>query len=122
VRLEQVTAAPEGRRRLGGRTQGRGGWQWACLALNSDDTYTEHYGTGRQAIKLPIISPQEKQAMMRLKDWWIYIARPEIGGNTDGDNGPVEIRAVGGDKRIKMSEMTAGVFCDLVVEVSPWPA
>lgn len=57
--------------------------------------------------------------MMRLKDWWIYIARPEVGGNTDGNNGPVEIRAVGGDKRIKMSEMTAGVFCDLVVEVSP---
>lgn len=116
----QVTRGPNGRQRMSGKTQSHSGFQWACLELKPDGTTIEHVGTGRKAVKYPELGPTERQRMTRLKDWWVYVAKPQgmSGDSTVGEtvsqygsNGKIA-------KRATVGEMKPFAFYDLVAEVS----
>jgi hypothetical protein len=109
----------DGRQRISGKTQSRSGFQWACLELKANGSTVEHVGTGRNAVKFPELGAMERHSMARLKDWWVYVARPpgSTGDSTVG--GTVSQYTSNGKnaKRATVGEMNPFAFYDLVAEV-----
>ena len=58
--------------------------------------------------------------MLRLKEWFILIVKPQMDPDSLASGGPVLDTTLNGkaQKRITVSQMQLGMFCDMVVEVS----
>jgi hypothetical protein len=59
--------------------------------------------------------------MLRLKEWFVLIVRPQMDPASLASGGPVSNTTLNGkaEKRITVSQMQLNMFCDMVIEVSP---
>lgn len=89
------------------------------MELKPDGSTIEHVGTGRYALRYPELGSQERHYMARLKDWWVYVAKPEGLSGSAMLGGPETSQVYNGkqEKRVTVSEMVPGGFYDVVVEV-----